>query len=126
MIAITLPRKLIDKIVSGEKTFELRKTLPREIFPMTVFVVEKGTRKVPYTLYIDTWHFWPIKFIWHYYSSRIGITEKELYKYANGEQSLFCWHISKFWRNSRTFSIDDLDIKKAPQSFVYINKERRK
>ena len=47
-ILITLPKDLIEKIISGEKVYEMRKCLPKN---MTIgvdgfFVVEKGTSDV--------------------------------------------------------------------------------
>ena len=47
-ILITLPKHLLEKITSGEKQFEMRKTLPRhmKIGKDGFFVVEKGTDEV--------------------------------------------------------------------------------
>lgn len=47
-IMITLPRDLIDKIISGEKLFEMRKCRPTNvnIGEDGFFVVEKGTNEV--------------------------------------------------------------------------------
>lgn len=47
-ILITLPKHLIDKILSGEKEFEMRKCLPKKmkIGEDGFFVVEKGTDNV--------------------------------------------------------------------------------
>ena len=47
-ILITLPKHLIDKIISGEKKFEMRKCLPKNmrLGEDGFFVVEKGTNEV--------------------------------------------------------------------------------
>ena len=127
MIAITLPRKLIDKIISGEKKIELRKNYPAsEGFIMTVFVVEKGTKNVPITIMVQYMGRRSPMWIWRNHADELGITFGEFLRYAKDSKLLYPWYIYKVSRNSRTFSIDDLDIKKAPQSYVYINKERRK
>jgi hypothetical protein len=47
-ILITLPKHLLEKIMSGEKKFEMRKCLPKnmKIGEDGFFVVEKGTDKI--------------------------------------------------------------------------------
>ena len=47
-ILITLPKNLLEKIISGEKEFEMRKCLPKhmKIGEDGFFVVEKGTDDV--------------------------------------------------------------------------------
>ena len=126
MIAITLPRTLIDKIISGEKKIELRKNYPaREGFIMKVFVVEKGTRNVPITIMVQYMGRRSPMWIWRIHADELGISYGEFLRYAKDSKLLYPWYIYNVSQNSRTFSIDDLDIKKAPQSYVYINKERR-
>ena len=47
-VLITLPKHLLDKIISGEKKYEMRKCFPKNIKlgKDGFFVVEKGTNEV--------------------------------------------------------------------------------
>lgn len=47
-VLITLPRVYINKILSGEKTYEMRHCRPMHLRPQIdgFFIVEKGTSKV--------------------------------------------------------------------------------
>ena len=121
MIAITLPRKLIDKIINGEKQIELRKSYPAlEGLFMTVYVVEKGTKRVPIKFQVMAMVRRPPMWIWERCADYIGISFDEFAKYAKDSKELCAWLICEVKELSPTFDIDCLGIKKAPQSFVYI------
>ena len=127
MIAITLPRKLIDKIINGQKRIELRKSVPvLEGCMMQVYVVEKGTKRVPIQFRVDSICYRTPWWIWVNYEHQLGITFNEFMNYTKSSKKLYGWHICNVRELSPTFDIDCLGIKKAPQSFVYIGKERRK
>ncbi len=127
MIAITLPRKLIDKIISGEKEIELRKSFPAlEGCLMQVYVVEKGTKRVPIQFRVDSVCHKSPWWIWTHYADQTGIRLSEFLSYVKDSKLIYGWHICNVRVLSPTFDIDCLGIKKAPQSFVYINKDRRK
>lgn len=119
-ILITLPKHLVEKIISGEKKVEVRKCFPKNM-RLNVdgfFVVEKGTNNircwcrvdnVAYTfadLYSASW-----------LAERACVSEEYIEKYANGGK-LFLWEIGKV----KTFDglkRESLLIDKNPQQFTY-------
>lgn len=119
-ILITLPKHLIDKILSGKKKFEMRKCLPKNMRLGVdgFFVVEKGTDKVVCWCRVDVVYG---TFIDHYsadwFANRVGVSFEYVEKYANGKQ-VYLWKIAKvkklqgLWRNA-------LMVDKNPQQFAY-------
>ena len=119
-ILITLPKHLIDKILSGEKKFEMRKCLPKNmrLGEDGFFVVEKGTDKVRCWCRVDVVYG---TFIDHYstdwFENRVGVSYEYVKKYANGKQ-VYLWKIAKvkklqgLWRSA-------LMVDKTPQQFAY-------
>lgn len=119
-ILITLPKHLIDKILSGEKELEMRKCLPKhmKIGEDGFFVVEKGTDDVRCWCRVDEVR---ETYIDHYsagwFASRLCVTEEYIEKYANSEK-VYLWKIGKvveFERLNRNW----LFVGRNPQQFAY-------
>lgn len=119
-ILITLPKLLIDKILSGEKKFEMRKCLPKNMRLGVdgFFVVEKGTDKVVCWCRVDVVYG---TYIDHYsadwFASRLCVSYEYVDKYANGKQ-VWLWKISKVIK-LQNLSRSALMIDKNPQQFAY-------
>lgn len=119
-ILITLPKHLIDKILSGQKRFEMRMCLPRNMRLGVdgFFVVEKGSDKVVCWCRVDVVYG---TYIDHYnadwFASRLCVSYEYIEKYTNGKQ---VW----LWKISKVIKLQDLSrcalmIDKNPQQFVY-------
>lgn len=119
-ILITLPKPLIDSIISGEKIYVMRTVVPKfmNIGEDGFFAVEKGTRNVRCWCRIDSVYG---TFIDHYsaswFASRLCVNEEYVRKYANGKQVYF-------WKIGKVIEISDLDrgslfVEKNPQQFAY-------
>ena len=118
-ILITLPKDLIEKIISGEKKYEMRKILPKymRFGEDGFFVVEKGTDKIRcwcrveyffkmYGCHCEGW-----------FASRLCVSKEYIRKYSKGKQ-VYLWRIGKVV----TFDClkrDPLLIKGNPQQFAY-------
>lgn len=119
-ILITLPKHLIDKILSGEKKFEMRKCLPKNMRLGVdgFFVVEKGTDKVVcwcrvdvvYDTFIDRYNA-------AWFANRVGISFEYVEKYANGKQ-VYLWKIAKV-KKLQGLGRNTLMVDKNPQQFAY-------
>lgn len=119
-VLITLPKKLIDSIISGEKKFEMRKCIPKN---MTLgedgfFVVEKGTDiircwcrvdKITGT-YVDNYSI-------DWFVSRLCVPADYIEKYANGK-IVYLWSISKVIV-LKDLCRGSLFVDKNPQQFAY-------
>lgn len=119
-ILITLPKRLIDKILSREKRFEMRKCLPKNMRLGVdgFFVVEKGTNKVVCWCRVDIVY---RTYIDHYSADwlayRLCVPYEYIVKYANGK-GVWLWEISKVIK-LQDLSRSALMIDKNPQQFAY-------
>lgn len=119
-ILITLPKHLIDKIISGEKKYEMRKCLPKymRIGEDGFFVVEKGTDKIRCWCRVDR----AIKgfasgYSAAYFAPYLCVPQAYIRRYAK-DKMVYLWKIGKVV----TFTglkRDPLLFKRNPQQFAY-------
>lgn len=119
-ILITLPKNLIEKIISGEKEFEMRKCLPKH---MTIgedgfFVVEKGTDDIRCWCKVSNYmHDYIDSYPAGCLESILCVSKEYIEKYAN-RKKVYLWEIGKvivFEHLKR----DELIVDRNPQQFAY-------
>lgn len=119
-ILITLPKNLSEKLISGEKVYEMRKCLPKhmKIGNDGFFVVEKGTDDVRCWCRVDKVL---ETYIDHYsagwFASRLCVSREYIEKYANCEK-VFLWKIGKVI-SFECLKRESLIVDRNPQQFVY-------
>lgn len=119
-IVITLPKELVEKIISGEKEFEMRKCLPN--YMMTgadgFFVIEKGTSNVRCWCRVDDIRqTYMDAYSVEWFAHRLGVSEEYINRYAEGRE-VYLWKIGKVIEfDSVNRSL--LGIDKNPQQFAY-------
>lgn len=119
-IIITLPKPLIDCIIRGEKTYEMRKSLPKlmRLREDGFFAVEKGTSIVRCWCRVDdVRETYMDRYSASWFVSRLCVNEKYVDKYADGKK-VYLWKIGK------VIELSDLDrgslfVDKNPQQFAY-------
>lgn len=119
-ILITLPNSLLEKIISLEKEFEMRKCQPKhmKIGEDGFFVVEKGTDDVRCWCRVDDIR---ETYIDHYsaarFASSLCVTEEYIEKYADSKK-VYLWKIGKVivFENLKR---DKLKVDRNPQQFAY-------
>lgn len=119
-ILITLPKHLIEEIISGEKEFEMRKCLPKhmKIGEDGFFVVEKGTDKVRCWCRVDkVSETYADHYSIDWYISRLCVPEEYIERYANGKK-VYLWKIGKVIE-IQDLCRDSLFVDKNPQQFAY-------
>lgn len=119
-VVITLPKDLLEKIISGEKIYEMRKCLPKNLRVGVdgFFVIEKGTDNVRcwcrvdgfVKVFFDNYH---VK----WFKPHICVPERYIMDYAKGKK-VCLWKIGKV-KTFDYFKRCDLLIDKNPQSFAY-------
>lgn len=120
-ILITLPKHLLEKIVSGEKQFEMRKTLPRymKIGEDGFFVVEKGTDEVRCWCRVDQVREVVItEKLAIEYAHLLCVTPEYVINYAAVGTKVYMWGIGKV-KKFQGLCRDSLIVNKNPQSFAY-------
>lgn len=119
-VMITLPRDLIEKIIFGEKEFEMRKSVPKNMIigQDGFFVVEKGTKEVRCWCRVDAVM---ETYIDHYsagwFASRLCVPEEYIEKYANSKK-IYLWKIGKVIE-FECLCRESLMVDKNPQQFAY-------
>lgn len=119
-ILITLPKNLVAKIISGEKEFEMRKYLPKQmkIGEDGFFVVEKGTNKIRCWCRVDEIRETYVNYYTAMlYATRLCVTEKYIEDYADGKK-VYLWKIGKIIV-LRSLIRESLNVDKNPQQFAY-------
>lgn len=125
-VLITLPKHLIEKILSGEKTIEMRKNFPKklEVGHDGFYVIEKGTNNVRCWCRIsDTAEHIMLPVILSKYQPKICVSKEYILKYAPPPKHVHFWFISEVIEFSG-INRDKLGIHKNPQSYAYVLTKR--
>lgn len=120
-ILITLQKNLIDKILSGEKKFEMRKSVPKnmKIGEDGFFVVEKGTKDVRCWCRVDRCvGVTMTDMAAVQYASVLGVSWSFVLNYAPIGKKVYMWQIGKVME-LQDLCRDSLCIDKNPQQFAY-------
>lgn len=119
-ILITLPRELLEKIISGDKRFEMRKSQPKmmNIGEDGFFVVEKGTDEVRCWCRVDkVFETYLDHYSADWYASRLCVPEDYMERYADGKK-VYLWEIGKVIE-LQDLTRGSLFVEKNPQQFAY-------
>jgi predicted transcriptional regulator len=112
-----------EKILSGEKIYELRKRLPNEDVSYVLIYSTLPIAKVVAYAKVKTMFKEKVNDMWEKVSFSAGINEKD-YKDYFGDLNYACAIEFEFVRRfKRPFSVKEINQDfKVPQSFCYINK----
>lgn len=135
-VLISIHKRHLDRILSGEKTLEVRTTWPQNIeIPFQVLMYETGkdggTKRIracaecdgfvslvdadlPLEGELPTEHLME-------FSQKSCLEISEIKAYMSNHVLLAGWHLSKV--NSCDASLSDIGVKRAPQSWQYIQKK---
>lgn len=108
-----------DKVVSGDKTVEFRKSKPLKVFE-TIYFYKVGSKGsiVAKTNVVQTYLITPT-IAWEKFSEVCGVSHNEYKKYSDNLEKIFCIQISN--ASITSFNLADLKIRTAPQNFIYLN-----
>lgn len=130
ILLISVKPEFAEKIISGKKTIELRKSAPKKV-----------RKKNHVLIYVtapikELWGICKIKNIikdnpitlWRNHGSRTGITEAQFKEYYKTSQNAYALELEEI-RNFSKYSIELKDLKKAfpdfmpPQTYTYITSD---
>lgn len=120
-ILITLPKHLIDKLISGEKEFEMRKCLPKnmKLGEDGFFAVEKGTDEVRCWCRVDRCIEVTMTAIAAIqYAGLLGVSPAFVLNYAPVGTKVYMWEIGKV-KLLQDLCRNSLHVDKNPQQFAY-------
>lgn len=120
IILISIKPQFVEKILSGEKMFEFRKTLPAQrvdkiliysSYPVCAVVGEAEVLNI-----IST----SPKKLWEETKNQSGIDSEFFFKYFAGKDTAYAYKLGKITKYPIAKRLSDFGVKCAPQSFVYI------
>lgn len=123
-VLFSIKPEYAQRILSGEKKFEFRKRLANNLVDTIVIYstspvmkivgevkVKEGIEKTPSAL-------------WEQTKKNAGITRKKYREYFKGCKKAFAYELGEVVTYTRGYSLEEIDIRQAPQSFVYITDEQ--
>lgn len=120
-ILITLPKVLIEKIISGEKKFEMRKVLPKQMIIGVdgFFCVEKGTDEIKCWCRVDEIRKHVMtEAIATKYHKYLCVSPQFILDYAPVGTKVYLWGIGKVIKFEILYR-EFLLVDKNPQQFAY-------
>lgn len=120
-VLITLPKNLIEKIISGEKKYEMRKCLPKnmKIGEDGFFVVEKGTDEVKCWCRVDKClGGFMTELAVIQYAHDLCVSPQFILDYAPVGTKVYLWQIGKVMA-LQDLTRGSLFVDKNPQQFAY-------
>ena len=134
IVLLSIKKEWLDKIASGEKTIELRKSMPSAIkFPFAALCYETkangGAGMIKGAFLVDKFGVLaPVSFgprdvadplsATNEFQRKSLVSISEMDKYMGSSKFLYGWYVSGYI--PLACSLEDLDVKRAPQSWQYI------
>ena len=120
VLLISIKPGFAEKILSGEKTFEFRKRLPKEpVDTMLIYASSPVQRIIGYA-HIDGTLTLPPDELWKKTKNGAGITHEYFQEYFARQNEGSALVLSSPVTLSRPVKLEEISVRKAPQSFMYI------
>ena len=120
-ILLPIKEEYVEKILNGEKKFEYRHILTNEqIDGIILYTTAPIKRVVGEVEVIGTLESSPSG-LWESTKKNAGISREKYRKYFRGQKRAKAYVLDKAIRYSKMYKLEELGIKKAPQSFLYLN-----
>lgn len=125
-IAITLPLDLWKKIVSGEKSIELRKNFPKmfRVNSNKIYVILKGTKQVAGFFQVSSFEYFYAESVRDFEPilAEISVPRQWIVNYVGYSSAVYLWHIRYVHAFVRLIERRSVwNMKTNPQSYVYVN-----
>ena len=119
-ILMSIKPEYVDKIFSGEKKYEYRKRLCKEKIDTIIVYSSSPIQKVVGELKIKQVLYNKKSIIWDKTNRYGGITKTKYDKYYENCDYAVAYEIEKSILYDKQKDLKDFNVKKAPQSYVYI------
>lgn len=126
-IVATIKPAYLREIRSGNKKWEIRKTLPHQGMPFKVLCCESGyDGRINSEFVVDMFHYMNVEDIPDEILKECCVSRKFVEDYANGKP-VYLWHISNIvdycnTKGKSLMNVRDFGLKKAPQSWCYVSR----
>lgn len=124
-ILISIKPVFVEKIFSGEKKFEFRKSIYKSQSVNTAFIYcSAPTSSIVGEFSIDDTIYLPISALWNQTKSYAGINQSDFLEYFNKKNYGYALVISGNIKYTQAIPLREIGLKRPPQSFCYINSEQ--
>jgi Uncharacterized conserved protein len=124
-VLLSIKPKFVEKIISGEKKYEFRRTIFKNIESKSIFIYSSSpVKKIIGEMIIDSILSGQPKKLWEQCKKFSGIGKKDFFDYFEGKEEAYALSIRKM--HLFDFPIEPQKIKNnfiPPQSFYYIKDE---
>ena len=126
MIVLSLKPRFAEAILSGAKTVELRRTVPKIVVPtLALLYATTPVRALLGTCIITDVRSADLAALWHEYGSRSDLRRHEFQQYFNGVDAGTALLLTQPRAFGRRIPLQDLRAKprgfRPPQSFAYVD-----
>jgi len=116
-ILMSIKPQYCEKILSGEKKIELRRTIPKLKTPFVIYVYECGTGKIPFMFYCSQIQEIKTSHIIDSVIAQMACVSKSEYDKYNPNYYLSIHNPEQF---KTTLTLSDFGLKRPPQSWQYV------
>lgn len=123
-ILLSIKPEFAEKILDGKKAYEFRRVIPksREVTVVVIYA-SSPMQKVIGEFKIKNILSTGLSDLWNLTSLRAGIDKDYYDSYFEGKNNGHAFEVLSPKRYKRYLSLSDLNIRNAPQSFVYLDKQ---
>lgn len=118
-ILISIKPEYVKLIMSGDKLYEYRKRLPKDI-QIAVIYATAPTKKVVGEIQIKDVLSMTPKDLWDQTSIQSGLTPEKFFKYFDGVSIAYALSIKKVIEFENPIDLSALGLSRPPQSWQYI------
>ena len=123
VLLISIKPEFAEKILSGEKSFEFRKRLPKEpVNTMLIYASSPIQRIIGYA-HVDGTLTLPLDELWEKTWEGAGITHEYFQKYFAQQEEGNALILSSPVTLSRSVKLEEINVRKAPQSYMYVTQD---
>lgn len=119
-IILSIHPRHVDKILTGEKLYEYRKRIPKEIRFIVVYATYP-VRKIMALIEVDKILSDRPSTIWQMTSEFAGISQEFFFKYFEDKDISYAIKFKNIFKVEPALPIDILGYSNGPQSFIYLD-----
>lgn len=122
-VLLSIKPEFAEKILSGEKRYEFRRTLFRSLSVEKIIIyVSSPVKKVVGEFIIDDILSLEIKELWNKTKADAGISKEYFFQYFSNKEFGYAIKVKYVRKYSKELRIEDFGFTHPPQSFCYIKR----
>lgn len=122
-ILLPIRKKYCDKIFSGQKCFEFRKSVPSKNIGKIIVYESRGCGMAIGEMLIKDVISGSVEDIWQLTKNKAGIEYSEFIKYFKSNNVAYAYSILSYTKYGKPKSLDQYNLSRAPQNFVWIERK---